>query len=152
MAERTAARSVYIAGPMAGVEEFNYPLFNAVAELLRGLDFKVVNPAELDGTDGWPEATPTDDHYVAPVERAGFMRRDLPHVLECDAIALLPDWETSTGANIELLVALAAGKEVWEFFEDEEVGLALAYSAARPDLFRIVKHIEEVHDGRVGPE
>ena len=147
--QKSAAESVYIAGPMAGVEEFNYPLFNAVAKLLRAAGFTVVNPAELDDA---PAVESPSAYYVSHVERAEYMRRDLPYVLDCDALALLPDWELSTGANIELMTALVAGKEVWEFFEDDEVGLALAYSAARPDLFRIVKHIEEVHDGRVGPE
>jgi nucleoside 2-deoxyribosyltransferase len=142
MSGRTEAKSVYLAGKMAGVEDWNHPLFNAVAALLRGQGFEVINPAEMDAVEELdPAEVDQASLEVSAKGRAYFMNRDLPYVLACDAIALLPEWETSTGANIELLTALVSGKEVWEFFEDDEVGLALAYSDARPDLFAIVNHI-----------
>ena len=41
--------TVYIAGPMTGIPEFNYPLFNATAKALRATGVEVRNPAENDG-------------------------------------------------------------------------------------------------------
>ena len=37
---------VYIAGPMTGLPDFNYPAFNAAAAKLRALGLEVLNPAE----------------------------------------------------------------------------------------------------------
>jgi hypothetical protein len=37
---------VYLAGPMTGLPEFNYPAFNAEAARLRALGYQVENPAE----------------------------------------------------------------------------------------------------------
>ncbi|CRM19804.1 hypothetical protein [Pseudomonas sp. 31 R 17] len=37
---------VYVAGPMTGIEDFNYPAFNAVADQLRALGYEFENPAD----------------------------------------------------------------------------------------------------------
>lgn len=42
-----ADRKVYIAGPMTGLPEFNYPTFFAAEEYLRSHGAKVMNPAVL---------------------------------------------------------------------------------------------------------
>jgi hypothetical protein len=43
-----AARAirVYVAGPMTGIKDFNYPAFNAVAASLREAGYLIENPAE----------------------------------------------------------------------------------------------------------
>ena len=128
----TEARSVYIAGPMTGVEDYNYPLFNFVAETLREWGFDVVNPTELKHNED-PEAD---------VSRAEYMTLDLPYVIACDVLALLPDWEQSRGTNVELLVALACGNEVWEIFDDGAEAVFVK-SDARPNLWIIQRHIED---------
>ena len=38
---------IYIAGQMRGVPNFNYPRFNAVAQILRDRGHEVVNPVEV---------------------------------------------------------------------------------------------------------
>ena len=43
---------VYISGPMAGIENHNFPQFNALATKLRALGVDVVNPAELNPEPG----------------------------------------------------------------------------------------------------
>jgi len=128
--------SVYIAGPMTGVEDLNYPLFNLVAEALRDDGFEVVNPAELQHNRN-PEATEVE------VTRAEYMTLDLPYVIACDILCLLPDWEQSRGANVELLVALSCGNEVWELVEDDESAVFLKAPEARPSLWRIARHVDE---------
>ena len=93
----------YIAGAMRGIKDFNYPLFFAAAEYLSGICCKehIVNPANLDG------GVPPEPGKELPL--ATYMRRDLPLVASATDILLLPGWERSQGARIELTVALACG-------------------------------------------
>ena len=44
----SAAVRVYIAGPMTGIPQYNFPEFDRVATLLRAMGYDVVSPAELD--------------------------------------------------------------------------------------------------------
>ena len=44
----SAKHKVYVAGPMRGIPEFNFPAFFAAADKLRGDGFAVFNPAERD--------------------------------------------------------------------------------------------------------
>lgn len=92
----------YIAGPMTGIPEFNYPAFNAVAAQLRAEGVEVVNPAEQDsGSTGKPW-----DFY---------MRLGLRGLLECDAVVLLPGWKASRGARLERLIAEELGMRITEW-------------------------------------
>jgi hypothetical protein len=78
---------LYLAGPMTGYLDLNFPAFHAEAARLRALGFEIVNPAELnEGNDG---------------DWLACMRVDIAHAVYCDGIALLPGWEQSRGALIE---------------------------------------------------
>ena len=90
-------KRVYLSGPMTGLPEYNFPAFNAAAEVLRGNGLDVVNPAEINGFD-----TP----YIE------CLRKDIEALCRCDAIALLPGWEKSNGAHLELHIAHRLGMEV----------------------------------------
>ena len=103
---RTKTR-IYIAGPMRGHANYNYPAFNAAAKRLRRLQYEVVNPAEVSEGFGNPEQLAADP---ALLERV--MRREISKLAECDAIYLLPGWERSHGARRELAAALTVGLEV----------------------------------------
>ena len=102
---RAAAQRVYIAGPMSGYAELNFPAFHAEAFALRSVGLDVVNPAEInvDPGTGW----------------SACMRADIAQLVTCDRIHLLPGWSTSKGASLEchigralgLLVTLAEGAE-----------------------------------------
>lgn len=92
---------VYIAGPMTGLPEFNFPAFHAAADVWRNSGWEVINPAELDEED----TTKPWDFYL---------RRDLKLLVDCDAIAMLPDWELSRGAKLEHYVAQALGLSVYD--------------------------------------
>ena len=89
---------VYLAGPMTGIEDLNFPLFNAEAARLRELGWEVVNPAEVqpDQSAQWIDC----------------MLADIPALMACDTIALLPGWEASKGARIEHCIALNHGMNV----------------------------------------
>lgn len=100
----------YIAGPMRGYPDFNFPAFDKAAECLRSLGHEVVSPAELDRDLGFDETTgELPDGFVESA-----MRRDLEEILGVDAIALLYGWEKSQGVKVELAVAKALGLEVYK--------------------------------------
>ena len=88
-------KRVYIAGPMTGLPDLNFPAFHAEAARLRALGFDAVNPAEInpDQTMGWEQC----------------MRRDIPELVKCDGVVLLPGWERSRGASLEAHIAHALG-------------------------------------------
>ena len=92
------ANRVYVAGPMTGIADFNYPAFNAVADQLRGLGYEVENPA--------------DHGIVEGAQWADYMPYDLTRLGLCGVIALLPDWEKSQGAKLEVLIAERLGMTV----------------------------------------
>ena len=90
---------LYLSGPMTGLPENNFPTFHAEAARLRALGYTVTNPAEIDHPIlGWQ----------------AFLRRDLIEMLSCDAVALLPGWEGSPGARLEIHVAHQVGMRIRE--------------------------------------
>jgi hypothetical protein len=82
---------IYIAGPMTGLPDLNFPAFARAARRLRAAGHTVVSPAEVN-----------PDHSM-PWEQC--MRRDIPELCTCEAIALLPGWEDSRGARLEAQIA-----------------------------------------------
>lgn len=92
---------VYLAGPMRGVEKYNFPTFHLVAAALRAQGWEVISPAEMDMSYGSPE--------LAEANMTDAMRRDLGALLSCDGLVLLPGWEASRGAVVEKLVADCVG-------------------------------------------
>jgi hypothetical protein len=113
---------VYVAGPMRGIPEFNFPAFNAAAAKLRADGHFVFNPAEVDnqvhGTD-ISKGNATGDEEVAAKQHGFNLRealgRDMAFICaEADAIAMLPGWQTSKGATAERATAIALGLEIIE--------------------------------------
>lgn len=92
---------LYLAGPMSGYPESNYPAFHAAAAKLRAEGHFVFNPAE-----GAPET----DHGQDAYRRC--MAVDLAWICaHAEGVALLPGWETSKGACAEVALARALGIE-----------------------------------------
>jgi hypothetical protein len=87
--------TIYISGPMTGLPDHNFPAFHAEAARLRALGYSVINPAELN-----PDQTST---------RHQCMRNDIRALCDCDALALLPGWGPSDGAQTEIFVAHKLG-------------------------------------------
>jgi hypothetical protein len=99
---------VYIAGPMTGIDKWNFPAFDAAAEWLRGCGYTVVSPAEIDRKNGFTEdAVVADQRFLR-----GALARDLTAVCECDGVAVLAGWQSSLGACIEIALAVRLGLRV----------------------------------------
>lgn len=96
-------RRIYVAGPMTGLPDLNFPAFHAAATALRERGHAVVNPAEIN-TD------PSACWHAC-------MRADIRELVTCDAVALLPGWERSRGATLEHFLAVQLGMSVWRVEE-----------------------------------
>jgi len=101
-------KTVYLAGPMTGVPEFNFPAFDQAAGVLEGLGYKVSNPAQMDRDVGFdPSSTQVSNEFLRDA-----LRRDLAAICDADTIAMLPGWEKSGGAKIEWMLAAHLGLEI----------------------------------------
>jgi len=111
---------IYLAGPMRGIPEFNFPAFYRAAAGLRACGFIVFNPAERDnalhGTD-ISKGNATGDETLAASQHGFNLREALGADLawicaEADGIAMLPGWKNSKGATAEHATAIALGLDV----------------------------------------
>lgn len=89
---------IYVAGPMTGHPDLNFPAFHAAAAELRALGYHVENPAEINAD---PSAQWLD-----------CMRADIARLVTCDAVHMLPGWEKSRGAKVEHGLAVGLGLQV----------------------------------------
>lgn len=89
---------LYIAGPMTGLDDHNFPAFNEAAVLLEECGYTVENPADQGVIDGW--------------EWHQYLRVDLAKMLKCEGVATLLGWTTSRGAKLEVHVARELGMQV----------------------------------------
>lgn len=91
---------IYIAGPMTGYPNWNFPAFDAAAKQIREAGFEAASPAEL------------FDHTDRPW--LFYMRAALTQMLTCDAVFALRGWRASRGAAIEIELARQLGLAVLE--------------------------------------
>lgn len=88
---------LYLAGPMTGIADFNFPLFNETAARLRAKGHEVINPAEIENkADDWVSC----------------MKQDIRALLDCEAVATLHGWSDSRGAKVEVTLAVGLGMKM----------------------------------------
>lgn len=103
--------NLYIAGPMSGMIDLNYPLFFETEKRLIELGHNAINPARVDSSDD-----NTDTALVAAIASINtdaennrtweyYMQRDIPLMLKAEGLCLLPDWRRSRGARLEVMIA-----------------------------------------------
>lgn len=85
---------VYIAGPMTGIPEYNYPEFHVASIALARAGHEPVNPAQDHG------------HPLGTKPWHWYMRRAITLMMTADAVALLDGWEGSSGAVLESELAI----------------------------------------------
>lgn len=115
-------KTIYVAGPMRGYPEFNFPTFHAVAWAMRLNGHIVFSPAEKDierhGTD--ISKGNNDGSLEKAKATHGFSLRqalseDLEFIcLEANTILMLPGWEASAGSMAEHRTAAALKSEGME--------------------------------------
>lgn len=101
-------KNIYLAGPMTGIEDLNFPKFFEKSKELADLGWNVFNPAQND-LNKW-------ENIKNVKENANYrdcLYDDLSWITkEADAIAMLPGWENSKGAFAEWATAKALGLEI----------------------------------------
>lgn len=90
-------KTIYISGPMTGIENLNRDMFDEAESLLRECGENPINPHRF------PEQESYEDYLMIDLEMIA---------MAADAIALLPGWESSPGAKKELKTAIELGLEV----------------------------------------
>jgi hypothetical protein len=92
-------KKLYISGPITGQPFGNRPAFDQLEAVLRRRGYDVCNPHALAHVDvsNWEQC----------------MRLDVVHLLSCDGIVMLPGWERSRGARLELHIAAELGLRVF---------------------------------------
>ena len=110
---------IYIAGPMRGIPEFNFPTFDRARDELTALGYEAVSPADLDRANGFEGLGKNGkpDEVEMPIVKV-MLRRDIEALSNCDGIALLPGWEHSTGVALELAYAHACDMPVYLINDD----------------------------------
>lgn len=95
------SKTIYLSGPMTGMPDMNFPAFNDAAKLWREEGYRVINPAEVvpDTTLSWEQC----------------MRHDIKALMECDMLVLLPGWESSKGAHLEVHIAHRVGMTILQY-------------------------------------
>lgn len=111
-------RAAYLAGPMRGIADFNFPYFLEVEEALQRLypEATLFNPARRDievygGMDRFRSET-GDLAEIPWFDLADAMRADLDFIIhQASHIVMLPGWSASSGAQHELATARLVGVE-----------------------------------------
>jgi hypothetical protein len=105
------SRKIYIAGPMSGIPEFNFPAFYAAEEMLRRAGWTVFNPANKEQEKELDDVAFETGDAKRVIEKGFDFREcylwDLSKVIEADAIYMLPGWQYSPGACGEHAAAVA---------------------------------------------
>lgn len=96
----------YLAGPMTGLPEQNYPAFDEAKHALEEKGLRI--------------ASPHDIQFKEPNGRGSlpwevYMKAGLKMMLECDGIILLPGWVHSHGARVEFDLATKLNLDVYRY-------------------------------------
>lgn len=100
-------KKVYISGGISGIENGNRAAFKKAYDKLKELNFEPVNPHDLFSEEEVSDINNRIEKKEITEEEAWciFMKRDIQHLVQCEFVAVLPYWESSSGANVELAIA-----------------------------------------------
>lgn len=92
---------VYLAGPMHGYSQRNFPKFEAATRWLRRNGYLVLSPHEI-------------NEHLGDSTREINMRRDIHALMMCEGIMRLYGWEKSAGATCENTIAVQLGMRIFD--------------------------------------
>jgi hypothetical protein len=101
--------TVYLAGPMSGIDGYNFNEFHSAAASLREHGIVVISPAETAGG-------------VKHLPREMYFRYDFSVINVVDAVVVLPVWELSRGATAEVVHATEISVPVYEYHATRGLG------------------------------
>jgi hypothetical protein len=118
----------YLAGPMSGIPQFNYPEFHRIAKELREAGYNIISPVEEDSPELQATLMASKDGLVnglqhvdtkAKVEGESWgdiLARDVQTIFNrCDGVVVMQDWGKSRGARLEVFVANLAGRSLFVY-------------------------------------
>lgn len=82
---------IYVSGQITGNTEFESQ-FQSMENTLNALGYFALNPVVLDRVQScstWEE----------------YMKRDIEYLVKCDGVCVLPNWQLSRGAKLEVYIA-----------------------------------------------
>lgn len=112
-------RTYYVAGPMSGIEKYNYPAFQRAVDDFRDVGLKVHSPHEPYAR--LSAAEHKKNSYESYIKNALLME------MRCDGIILLPGWTRSKGARRELDIALDLNYPAWFYDFDQLISMDLDF-------------------------
>ncbi len=140
-------RAWYLAGPMTGIPQFNFPAFEEAAnELQNRFGLCVISPVELDAGEVGDAARMSPDGELVGGQVGGQTQGDLlaravKTITDvCCGIIFLAGWEQSRGARLEAFVGILAGYH----FARYAPGSGIEYMSPQTVLTMLVR---ETHKG-----
>lgn len=136
------SRGYYIAGPMRGIPEFNFPAFfeaeDYLYDMCLGPDDVLFNPARRDvdqyGTDLYHERE-GDLEEIPWFDLQEAMKADLDFIVNhCTSIVMLPGWSQSSGAIHEKATAEVLGQTVLYYHPEKKWGFRLQVEPCLEDV------------------
>lgn len=118
---------LYLAGPMSGIPQFNFPAFDYASKTLRRLGYSIVSPHELDSDKVKKEAIESTDGALINGKIGGetwgeILAKDVKIIADdVDGIVFLPFWFRSRGARLEAFTALLAHKHKFFYYKDNNL-------------------------------
>jgi hypothetical protein len=144
----------YLGGPMTDKPQYNFPEFDRIAGNLRGADYNIVSPAELDSPHDRAAALASPDGRDTKVmDKAweDFLMRDVVicAMPTCKGGIFMGGWEDSSGAALESYVLTRLKKPVYRYYDTPDgCGFVLVEMDRDAELANrtadIRKSIEEV--------
>ncbi len=95
---------LYIAGPMTGIKDFNFPEFHRVTKLMREAGYDGLNPAEKD-------CGSTNKSWEF------YMKLSIKELMGCEGLCTLDGCANSKGANLEIYLANTLNMPVLHYSE-----------------------------------
>jgi hypothetical protein len=133
----------YVCGQMSNIPRFNYPRFRAATAYLREHGHTVISPEEMDSDLMRALAWESPDGDASKLTSAAgetwgdVLARDVKIISDkVGGIVVLPDWEKSRGARLEVFVGLLTGKK----FAKYDILPEMVWSTPRENMQAMIRH------------